>query len=102
MAIASVALANALNTNLPAHRRRDYFTVQCPGRSPALMPVHVVETQPMPLLARALSPVTADDPEIEVRRGDTVVIVRDIPNQSTMGMGMVVRELLRLGFGAPN
>lgn len=68
------------------------------------MPVHVVETQPMPLLARALSPVTADDPEIEVRRGDTVVIVRDIPNQSTMGMGMgmVVRELLRLGFGAPN
>lgn len=66
------------------------------------MPVHVVETQPMPLSAQALSPVTADDPEIEVRRGDTVVIVRDIPNQSTMGMGMVVRELLRLGFGAPN
>lgn len=66
------------------------------------MPVHVVETQPMPLSAHALSPVTADDPEIEVRRGDTVVIVRDIPNQSTMGMGMVVRELLRLGFGAPN
>ena len=56
----------------------------------------------MPLSAQALSPVTADDPEIEVRRGDTVVIVRDIPNQSTMGMGMVVRELLRLGFGAPN
>jgi hypothetical protein len=40
-----------------------------------------------------------DDGEIEVRLGDTTVIIRGVPNQAIVGM--VLRELLQSGLGAP-
>ena len=97
--IASVALANGLNTNLLARWRRNYLTAQAAGQSPALIPIRVVESQPASSSARAQLAVAVDDGEIEVRRGDTAVIIRGAPNQAVLGM--VLRELLQSGLGAP-
>jgi transposase len=99
VSIASVALANGLNTNLLARWRRDYLTAQAAGQSPALMPIRVVESEPASSSARAQLHVAVDDGEIEVRRGDTAVIIRGVPNQAALGM--VLRELLQSGLGAP-
>jgi transposase len=99
VSIASVALANGLNTNLLARWRRDYLTAQAAGQAPALIPIRVVESQPASSSARAQSAVAVDDGEIEVRRGDTAVIIRGAPNQAVLGM--VLRELLQSGLGAP-
>ena len=52
VSIASVALANGLNTNLLARWRHDYLTAQFAGQSPALIPIRVVESQPAPPSAR--------------------------------------------------
>ena len=41
----------------------------------------------------------SNDGEIEVRRGDTAVIIRGAPNQGALGM--VLRELLQTGHGVP-
>ena len=99
VSIASVALANGLNTNLLARWRHDYLTAQAAGQSSALIPVHVVESQPAPSSAPAQLTAAVDDGEIEVRRGDTAVIIRGAPNQAVLGM--VLRELLQSGLGAP-
>ena len=99
VSIASVALANGLNTNLLARWRRDYLTAQAAGQSPALIPIRVVESQRASSSARAQLAVAVDDGEIEVRRGDTAVIIRGTPNQAVLGM--VLRELLHSGLGAP-
>jgi transposase len=99
VSIASVALANGLNTNLLARWRHDYFTAQAAGQSPALIPVRVVESQPAQSSSRAQLAAAVDDGEIEVRLGDTTVIVRGVPNQAALGM--VLRELLQSGLGAP-
>ena len=99
VSIASVALANGLNTNLLARWRHDYFTAQAAGQSPALISVRVVESQPAPSSAQAQLAATFNDGEIEVRRGDTAVIIRGAPNQATLGM--VLCELLQSGLGAP-
>jgi len=96
VSIASVALANGLNTNLLARWRRDYLTAQSSGQAPALIPVHVVQSQPVPSSAPTQLTVTANDGEIEVRRNDTTVIIRGAPSQAALGM--VLRELLE---GAP-
>lgn len=98
VSIASVALANGLNTNLLARWRHDYLTAQAAGQSPALIPIRVVESQPAPSSARAQLAAAVDDGEIEVRRGDTTVIIRGVPNQAALGM--VLRELLQSGLGA--
>ena len=99
VSIASVALANGLNTNLLARWRRDYQTAQAAGQSPALIPIRVVESQPAPSSARAQLAAAVVDGEIEVRLGDTTVIIRGAPNQAVLGM--VLRELLQSGLGAP-
>ena len=98
VSIASVALANGLNTNLLARWRHDYFTAQAAGQSPALIPVRVVESQPAPSSSRAQLAAAVDNGEIEVRHGDTTVIIRGVPNQAALGM--VLRELLQSGLGA--
>ena len=98
VSIASVALANGLNTNLLARWRHHYFTAQAAGQPPALIPIRVVESQPAPSSARAQLAAAVDDGEIEVRRGDTTVIIRGVPNQAALGM--VLRELLQSGLGA--
>jgi transposase len=98
VSIASVALANGLNTNLLARWRHDYLKAQAAGQSPALIPIRVVESQPAPPSARAQLAAAVDEGEIEVRRGDTTVIIRGVPNQAVLGM--VLREL-QSGPGAP-
>ena len=98
VSIASVALANGLNTNLLARWRRDYLTAQGAGQSPALIPLHVLESQPAPSSTHARLTAAGDDGEIEVRCGDTAVIIRGAPNQAALGM--VLRELLQSGLGA--
>jgi transposase len=99
VSIASVALANGLNTNLLARWRHDYLKAQAAGQSPALIPIRVVESQPAPSSARAQLAAAVDDGEIEVRLGNTTVIIRGVPNQAVLGM--VLRELLQSGLGAP-
>ena len=99
VSIASVALANGLNTNLLARWRHDYLAAQAAGQSPALIPVHVVQSQAAPSSAPTQLTATANDGEIEVRRGDTAVIIRGAPNQAALGM--VLRELLQTVHGAP-
>jgi transposase len=99
VSIASVALANGVNTNLLARWRRDYLTSQIAGQTPTLIPVHVVQSQPAPSSARAQLTAAVDDGEIEVRRGDAAVIIRGTPNHAVLGM--VLRELLQSGFGVP-
>jgi transposase len=98
VSIASVALANGLNTNLLARWRHDYLKAQAAGQSPALIPIRIVESQPALSSARAQLAAAVDDGEIEVRRGDTTVIIRGVPNQAALGM--VLCELLQSGLGA--
>ena len=99
VSIASVALANGVNTNLLARWRRDYLAAQAAGESPTLIPVHVVQSQAAPSSAPTQLIATVNDGEIEVRRGDTAVIIRGAPNQIVLGM--VLRELRQSGPGAP-
>ena len=98
VSIASVALANGLNTNLLARWRHDYLAAQAANQSPALIPVRVVESQPAPSSSRAQLAAAVDNGEIEVRHGDTTVIIRGVPNQAALGM--VLRELLQSRPGA--
>ncbi len=98
VSIASVALANGLNTNLLARWRRDYLTAQSSGQAPALIPVHVVESQSMPQSAWPRPAIADSGGEIEVRRNDTTVIIRGAPNQATLNM--VLRELLECAPGS--
>ena len=53
VSVAGVALANGLNTNLLARWRREYLVAQATGTTPALIPVHVVESPPAPFASRA-------------------------------------------------
>ena len=99
VSIASVALANGLNTNLLARWRYDYLAAQAAGQSPALIPVHVVQSQAAPSSAQTQFIATVNDGEIEVRRGDTAVIIRGAPNHAALHM--VLRELLQTVHGAP-
>ncbi len=48
VAVAGVARANGLNTNLLARWRRDYLLAQAAGTAPALIPVHVVHASQLP------------------------------------------------------
>lgn len=98
VSIASVALANGLNINLLACWRRDYLTAHAGGQSPALIPVHVVQSQAVPSSAPVQLTAAVSDGEIEVRRSDTAVIIRGVPNQAALGM--VLRDLLQTGLGA--
>jgi hypothetical protein len=82
---------------LHARWRRDYLTAQAGGQSPALIPVHVVQSQAVPSSAPTQLTATVSDGEIEVRRGHTAVIIRGTPNQAVLGM--VLRELLQSGLG---
>ena len=98
VSVAGVTLANGLNSNLLARWRRDYLIAQAAGRAPALIPVHVVPG-PMPMsLARSQPAEAAGHGEIEVRHGDTTVIIRGAPDQSILGT--VLRELLTSGTGS--
>ena len=99
MSVAGVALANGLNTNLLARWRRDYLIAKAGGTMPALIPVHVVETQAAPFPARARSSVDATGGEIEIRQADTVFVIRGTPDPAVLGM--VLRELLQPGRGLP-
>ena len=99
VSVAGVALANGLNTNLLARWRRDYLIAQAGGTMPALIPVHVVESQPAPFLSRARPGVDAAIGEIEIRQADTVFVIRGTPDPAVLGM--VLRELLRPGRGLP-
>ncbi len=97
VSVAGVALANGLNTNLLARWRRDYLLAQSGEQSPALIPVHVVPS-PLANPRDRQQPVeAARQGEIEMRRGDIVVIIRGIPDQSTLGT--VLHELLTSGSG---
>ena len=93
VSVAGVALANGLNTNLLARWRRDYLIAQAAGTMPALIPVHVVESQAAPFPARARPSADAIGGEIEIRQADTVFVIRGMPDPAVLGM--VLRELLR-------
>jgi len=99
VSVAGVALANGINTNLLARWRRDYLLAHAAGKAPALIPVHVVASQPVEAPARSRAAVAADSGEIEVRHGDSTVIIRGAPDTSILGM--VLREMLRSGPGLP-
>lgn len=98
VSVASVALANGLNTNLLARWRRDYLIAQAGGHSPALIPVHVVAGPLAKPAARPQPAEAAGHDEIEVRHGDIVVVIRGTPDQSTLDT--VLRELLTCGTGS--
>lgn len=59
-----------------------------------------MESQSAPSSLRAELTSAVDDNEIEVRRGDTVIIIQGMPNQAVFRM--VLRELLQSAFGAPS
>lgn len=99
VSVAGVALANGINTNLLARWRRDYLLAQAAGKAPALIPVHVVANQPVEVPAQLQPAVAAGSGEIEVRHGDSAVIIRGAPDTSILGM--VLREMLRPGPGLP-
>jgi len=98
VSVAGVALANGINTNLLARWRRDYLIAHAAGKAPALIPVHVVASQPVEVPERS-RPGVATSGEIEVRHGDSAVIIRGAPDTSILGM--VLREMLRSGPGLP-
>lgn len=97
VSVAGVALANDINTNLLARWRRDYLIAQASGTTPALIPVHVVESQSALFPTRAQSAVDSTGGEIEIRQGHTVLLIRTVPDQAVLGM--VLRELLHAGPG---
>ena len=99
VSVAGVALANGLNTNLLARWRRDYLIAQASGTMPALIPVHVVESQAAPFPSRTRPSGDGGGGEIEVRQADTVFVIRGTPDPAVLGM--VLRELLQPGRGLP-
>ena len=99
VSVAGVALANGLNTNLLARWRRDYLIAQSGDTTPALIPVHVVQSQTVPFPARARPDIDAAGGEIEIRQADTVLFIRGTPEPAVLGL--VLRELLQLGRGLP-
>ena len=99
VSVAGVALANGLNTNLLARWRRDYLIAQAAGTTPALIPVHVVESQPAPFPSRARPSGDALSGEIEIRQAGTVLFIRGAPDSAVLGL--VLRELLQPGRGLP-
>jgi transposase len=98
VSVAGVALANGLNTNLLARWRRDYLMAQAASTTPALIPVHVVDSPPAPSSARTEPATVHRDSEIELRRGDTAVFIRGAPDQVILGA--LLRELLQGDFGS--
>ena len=98
VSVAGVALANGLNTNLLARWRRDYLIAQAGGNSSALIPVHVVPGLPAKPPVRSQRAEAAGHGEIEVRHGDTAIIIRGTPDQSILGT--VLREVLASGSGS--
>lgn len=98
VSMAAVALANGINTNLLARWRRDYLIAQAAGKTTALIPIHVVDVSPV-APSRPVPVATALAGEIEVRRGDTVMIIRGAPDESVLGA--VLRELLQVPPGTP-
>ena len=99
VSVAGVALANGLNTNLLARWRRDYLIAQAAGTTPALIAVHVVESQPAPFPSRARPSGDALSGEIEIRQAGTVLFIRGAPDSAVLGL--VLRELLQPGRGLP-
>ena len=99
VSVAGVALANGLNTNLLARWRRDYLIAQAAGTTPALIPVHIVESQPAPFPPRTRLGGDAVGGEIEIRLADTVFVIRGTPDPAVLSV--VLRELLQLGRGSP-
>ena len=97
VSVAGVALANGLNTNLLARWRRDYLIAQTVGTTPALIPVHVVESQPASFAPRIRPGGEAIGGEIEIRQANTVLFIRGTPDPDVMGL--VLRELLEPGRG---
>jgi transposase len=98
VSVAGVALANGLNTNLLARWRRDYLMAQVATTMPALIPVHVVDSPPTPSTVRTPPTTVPRDGEIELRRGDTTVFIRGVPDQAVLGA--LLRELLQGDFGS--
>ena len=98
VSVAGVALANGLNTNLLARWRRDYLIAQASGTTSALIPVHVVESRSAPFPTRERSAADAAGGEIEIRQGQTVFLIRGVPDQAVLSM--VLRELLHSGLGS--
>ena len=99
VSVAGVALANGLNTNLLARWRRDYLIAQAAGTTPALIPVHVVESQSAPFPSRARLGGDALSGKIEIRQAGTVLFIRGAPDPAVLGL--VLRELLQPGRGLP-
>lgn len=98
VSVAGVALANGLNTNLLARWRRDYLMAQVATTTPALIPVHVVDSPPAPSSARTRPATVQRESEIELRRGDTTVFIRGVPDQAVLGA--LLRELLQGDLGS--
>jgi transposase len=98
VSVAGVALANGLNTNLLARWRRDYLMAQVATTTPALIPVHVVDSPPAPSTVRTRPTTAPRDGEIELRRGDTTVFIRGVPDQAVLGA--LLHELLQCGPGS--
>jgi transposase len=99
VSVAGVALANGLNTNLLARWRRDYLIAQAVALTPALIPVHVVESQPAPFPSRARPGGDGGSGEIEIRQAGTVLFIRGTPESAVLNL--VLRELLQHGSGLP-
>jgi hypothetical protein len=85
--------------SLVSRWRRDYLMAQAAGQTPTLIPVHLMESRPALSSAGAKLTAAVDDGEIEVRRGDTAVVIRGAPDQAVLGM--VLGELLQSGLGSP-
>jgi transposase len=99
VSVAGVALANGINANLLARWRRDYLLAQAAGKAPALVPVHVVASQPVEAPARTRPAVATGSGEIEVRHGDSTVIIRGAPHEFVLGI--VLATLLQSRCGSP-
>ena len=80
VSLARVALANGINTNLLSRWRREYVRAQSTGcQSAALIPVRVVDL-PTCLPHDDQSVDTTNSSNIEVRHGNTSMIIRGTPD----------------------
>ena len=85
--------------NLLARWRRYYLTAQAVAMTPALIPVHVVESQPAPFPSRARPGGDGGSGEIEIRQAGTVLFIRGTPESAVLNL--VLRELLQHGSALP-